>query len=176
MTWHMRRPLLALLLVYVSACASGHPESRARAAGRLLTEAEAIARAEEFVRVNGYVRTEDADPKRMVVERNLTYGSTPEELLPQRAGTLLPRACGVWPKPARGFDDGWSVIFCFNPTYYRAAVDSPDWKISIRQRSRVVVMDPYGSDIFIPHPDFGLTGHGIKRLPGMDDFERMLGR
>ncbi len=36
-------------------------------------------------------------------------------------------------------------------------------------------MDVYGTDIFIPHPDFGLTGPGIKRLAGMDDFEALVG-
>jgi hypothetical protein len=35
-------------------------------------------------------------------------------------------------------------------------------------------MDEHGTDIFIPHPDYSLTGPGIKRLPGLDELERLL--
>jgi len=74
------------------------------------------------------------------------------------------------------FDRGWSVVFCFNPAYRVWSEGDAAWKASISERSRVVVMDEYGSDVFIPHPDFSLTGPGIKRLPGMDEFDRLLGK
>ncbi len=67
--------------------------------------------------MNGYVRREDAEPRRIELERSLTYGTTPDELLPQRVGTLLPRACGVLREAVRAFDQGWSVVFCFNPAH-----------------------------------------------------------
>jgi hypothetical protein len=167
--------LLLLLAIEVVVGCAGAPPSSTKTAAHVLTEEEAVARAEEFVRVNGYVRREDADPQRMQLERSLTYGTTPEELLPHRAGTLLPRACGVLAEAVRGFDHGWSVVFCFNPANPVWPEVDPTWRKSIRERSRVVVMDVYGADMFIPHPDFGLTGPGIKRLPGLDDFERLMG-
>jgi hypothetical protein len=169
----MRRFLLLLAIEAVAGCASG---PRSTGTGKhLLTEEEAIARAEEFVRLNGYVRREDADPRRLQVERSLTYGTTPEELLPQQVGTLLPRACGVLPEAVLGFERGWSVVFCYNPAHPVWTQGDPAWKNSIRERSRVVVMDEYGTDIFIPHPDFSLTGPKIKRLPGLDELVRLLG-
>lgn len=166
--------LLAVALSW--GCATTSAPAGTRPVGHVLTESEAVARAEEFVRLNGYVRTRDADPKRMQVERALTFGSTPEELLPQRAGTLLPRACGILAEAVRGFENGkgWSVVFCYNPSHSVWSEGDAAWRNSVRERSRVVVMDLLGTDIFIPHPDFSLTGHGIKRLPGMDDFDRML--
>ena len=165
-----------LLLVAASRCAAGRPADGPRAPGKLLGEAEAVARAEHFVRVNGYVRTEDADPKQVVVERHLTYGSTPAELLPQRRGTLLPRACGVLPEAVMGFEGkGWSVVFCFNPAHRFWHEDTPvELRNGVRERSRVVVMDPYGTEIFMLHMDLVLKGHGIKPLPGLDDLERQL--
>jgi len=172
----MRPSAFAFTLALIAGgnCSSGGPPPEQRSARHLLTEAEAVAMAERFVRVNGYLRTEDADPKQVQVERSLDYGSTPEELLPQRAGTLLPRACGVLSEAVRGFEKGWSVVFCFDPAPRAWHEELGDWRSWLRGRSRVVVMDPYGEEIFIPHPDYSLTGPGIKRLPGMDDFERLL--
>ena len=146
----------------------------ARPSGHVLNEAEAVGRAEEFVRVNGYGRTEDADPRRVQVERGLTFGSTPAELLPLRAGTLLPRACGILPEAVRTFDRGWSILFCYNPAHPIWREGNAAWKDSVRHRSRVVVMNASGTDAFIAHQDFGLHGPKIKRLSGMDDLERLL--
>jgi hypothetical protein len=169
------RPLaFALALLAAGGCASRGAPPPSSVVPHLLTEAEAVAKAERFVRVNGYVRAEDADPKLMQVERSLTYGSTPEELLPHRVGTLLPRACGVLSEAVRGFEKGWSVVFCYDPRHRFWHEESDEWRSQIRERSRVVVMDPYGTDIFIPHPDYSLTGAGIRRLPGMDDLEHLL--
>jgi hypothetical protein len=170
----MRSALLILLSEFVMACA-GAPSTAPRRPTHLLTEEEAVGRAEEFVRVNGYVRREDADPRRLQVERSLTYGTTPEELLPQREGTLLPKACGVMKEAALRFDRGWSVVFCYNPAHPVWREGDDEWKKSIRSRSRVVIMDEYGSDVFVPHMDFSVTGEGIKRLPGMNELDRLLG-
>jgi hypothetical protein len=136
-----------------------------------LTEDEAVARAEEFVRINGYCRTEDADPKRVQAEAYLTFGTTPEELLQQRAGTLLPRACGVIGDALRGFDEGWTVVFCLNPAVLREH-HGADWKPSPRDQARIVVMDRYGKEVFVPHSNITFALKGIRRLPGMDDYER----
>jgi hypothetical protein len=170
----MRAFLLMLLSELVVGCV-GSPVPPPQLPVHLLTEEQAVRRAEEFVRANGYVRREDADPRRLQVERSLTYGTTIEELLRQREGTLLPEACGVMAQAVLGFDRGWSVVFCYNPAHPVWREGGAAWKDSIRERSRVVVMDEHGADVFIPHPDFGLVGPGIKRLPGLDELDRLLG-
>jgi hypothetical protein len=155
-------------------CASG---ARGPASAQYLprlSEAAAIGRAETFIKVNGYVKSSDADSKAIELERSLTFGSTADEVLPQRVGQLLPRACGVLAKPLRAFERGWTVIFCMDPRnrLYRESV--PDFPASIRDRGRAVVMDETGSNVFVVHTDTTLRPDGMKRLPGMDEFERLL--
>jgi hypothetical protein len=61
---------LALLLLVAWASSAARQN-----APRVLTEAEAVATAEAFVRANGYVDPADADPRAISVERGLTYGT-----------------------------------------------------------------------------------------------------
>src|SRR5205809_636364 len=133
----MRAFLLMLLSELVMGCA-GSRVPAPQAPAHLLTEEQAVRRAEEFVRANGYVRREDADSRRLQLERSLTYGTTPEELLRQREGTLLPKACGVMAKAVLEFNRGWSVVFCYDPAHPVWREGDAAWKDSIRERSRVV--------------------------------------
>jgi hypothetical protein len=166
------RHFILLSMGLALGCATSPRASSSSRPIRVLTEAEAVARAEEFIRINGYCQRQDADPKRMQVERNLTFGTAPEDLLPQREGSLLPRACGIIAEAIRGFDKGWSVVFCYDPAWRIRNEDPDDRKYSTEDQARVVVMDEYGSDLFVPHTNVTLRFKGIKRLPGMDDYER----
>jgi len=170
----MRFIVVAMAASLACGCAGtsgvqGGPRER-----RFLTEAEAVVRAEEFIRVNGYVRSEDAVPSRMVLERSLTFGTTPEELLPQRNGTLLPRACGVLPEAVLGHEKGWSVVFCYNPSRPWAEAPKQLYRDFISDRARVVVMDTHGEGMLIAHMDFALDAPGMKVLPGRDEFDRIM--
>jgi hypothetical protein len=166
------RHFILLSMGLALGCATSPRASPSPGPIRVLTEAEAVARAEEFIRINGYCKREDADLKRMQVERNLTFGTTPEDLLPQREGSLLPRACGIIAEAVRGFDKGWSVVFCYDPAWRIRNEHPDDRKYSTEDQARVVVMDEYGSDLFVPHTNVTLRFKGIKRLPGMDDYEQ----
>jgi hypothetical protein len=130
----------------------------------LATEAEVVARAEGYVRANGYVDPADADPK-VVIDRP-PRGMSLEAFLAGRAHDLLPRGCGVVQKVRDGFAWGWHVVFCHDPRKLASGQGS----------SRVVQIDLVGNGAFIPEPTPGNTSMatpGIKRLPGMDDFERL---
>ena len=79
---------------------------------------------------------------------------------------VLPRACGVMPKVRDGFRWGWHVVFCCDPRKPKSG----------QSAIRVVQTDVLGHGAFIPEPTPGNTSMatpGIKRLPGMDDFERL---
>lgn len=130
----------------------------------LSTESEVVARAEEYVRVNGFVDPADADPK--VVLDHPPPGMTLEAFMARRAHDLLPRSCGVVRKVRDGFAWGWHVVFCYDPRKFEPGQGS----------IRVVQMNDVGNDAFIPEPTPGntsLDSPGLKHLPGMDDFERL---
>lgn len=130
----------------------------------LATEADVVARAEAYVRVNGYADPADADPK-SVIDRP-PPGTTLTAFLAQRSHDLLPRACGVAQKVRDGFACGWHVVFCYDPRKFTTAEGA----------NRVVQIDLVGKDAFIPEPTPGKTSMatpGMKRLPGMDDFEHL---
>jgi hypothetical protein len=91
---------------------------------------------------------------------------TLEAFIARRTHDLLPRACGVMRKVRDGFTWGWHVVFCYDPRKYKSGQGS----------SRVVQLDVHGNGAFIPEPPPGNTSMdspGIKRLPGMDDFEHL---
>ena len=130
----------------------------------LATEAEVVARAEEYVRLNGYVDPGDLDPKALIDRP--PRGTTLEAFLARRAHDLLPRACGVVQVVRDGFAWGWHVVFCYDPRKLEAGQGS----------IRVVQMNLVGNGAFIPDPTPGKTSMatpGIKRLPGMDEFEQL---
>jgi hypothetical protein len=130
----------------------------------LATASEAVARAEEYVRVNGFVDPADADPK--AIFDDPPRGMTHEAFISRRAHDLLPRACGVVRKVRDGFAWGRHVVFCYDPRKFGSGHGS-NW---------VVQMDVVGNGAFIPErtPDnTSLDSPGITRLPGVNDFERL---
>ncbi len=132
----------------------------------LATESEVVARAEGYVRVNGFVDPVDADVKAVI--DSPPPGMTLEAFVSSRAHDLLPRACGVSRKIRDGFPWGWHIVFCHDPR-----------KVTSDQGSVLVVqIDLVGNDPFIPEPTpdkTSMSSAGVRRLPGMDDFERLAG-
>ncbi|HEY7375332.1 MAG TPA: hypothetical protein VIF57_24445 [Polyangia bacterium] len=133
----------------------------------LATEAEVVARAEAYVRVNGYVDPADANSKLVIDEP--PDGVTRDVFIARRAHDLLPQACGVMRKVRDGFAWGWHVVFCYDPRKFKSGQGS----------IRVVQTDVLGNGAFIPGPpppgNTSMASAGVKRLPGMDDFERLRG-
>ncbi len=130
----------------------------------LATESEVVARAEKYVRANGFVDLVDADLKAVIDPP--PPGMTLEAFVGTRAHDLLPRACGVSRKVRDGFPWGWHVVFCHDPRKVKSGQGS----------IRVVQINLVGNDPFIPDPTPDKTtmaSAGIKRLAGMDDFERL---
>jgi hypothetical protein len=137
-------------------------------------EATAVSRAEEFVRVNGYVARQDADPTRVVRESCCSDGGGVEPILDRRAGTLLGAACAVMRGNAKIEEPGWTVAFCYDPRNkeYREAI--PNFLRSVRDSGRAVVMDLQGTNPRMVHQDFSLQAKGLKHLRGMTLFEEIL--
>jgi hypothetical protein len=135
-------------------------------------ETTAVARAEEFVKVNGYVAREDGDPEKIVRESCCSDGGDAAAILNQRAGTLLGAACGVMPLNAVG-GPGWTVIFCYDPRNqaYRHAI--PDFITWTKERGRAVVIDQ-AANLRMVHQDILLHAKGSKVLRGMGLLEEIL--
>jgi hypothetical protein len=167
--------LFAALLSFGCATAGPSPVA-SESAVDLRAEATAVSRAEEFVRVNGYVAKQDADPARVVRESCCADGGEIEPILARRADTLLGAACAVMPGNAKTEEPGWTVVFCYDPRNkeYREAV--PNFPKSVTDRGRAVVMDLEGTNPRIVHQDFSLLAKGSKRLRGMALFEDILRR
>jgi hypothetical protein len=130
----------------------------------LLSEDEAIAIAEEYVRKNGFIEPRDADPAWAKQLHDWHPENSVKDLVAGRARSLLPRACGVERKIRGGFQWSWHVVFCPNP------------RKSAKASEKVVQIDVVGHDPFIPEnvPDnTSMKSPGIKRLPGMAEFERL---
>ena len=132
------------------------------------TQAETIAasRAEEFVRVNGYVARQDADPARAIWET--TDSGEIEAILDSRAGTLLSAACAIRREDASVLR--WIVVFCYDPRNNRGGEANLK---SLKNSGRAVVMDLDGVNPHMMHQDFFLRGHGFKVLPGMRLFKEV---
>jgi len=133
----------------------------------LLLESEAVALAEAHVRENGFVNPKDADPKWAETEHNLHPESSVKKIISRRAHDLLPHACGVQRKIRDGFQWAWHVVFCYDPRKRHVAAGA----------ETVVQVDVVGSDPFIPQvvsDKTSMQSQGIKRLPGMAEFERLV--
>lgn len=158
MTW----PSL-LLFCIVSGCAAGLTAQTTSSA----KETEAIARAEQFVRMNGYVRREDADlvrANREAIDRPAPMA----ELVEQRAGTLLGFACGVSRATSAS---GWLVVFCYDPRHFTPSLENAAF---VRKVGRGVSVFDDGSVPVIEHQDVRLTSSTTKPLGGMDELDRLL--
>lgn len=137
-------------------------------------EMAAVARAEEFVKVNGYVSREDGEPAKVVRESCCADGGDVAAILDRRAGTLLGSACAAIPVNAIGDGPGWTVVFCYDPRNknYRQAI--PDFIQWTRERGRAVVSDPKADHLRMVHQDILLRATGAKPLRGMFLLEEIL--
>jgi hypothetical protein len=146
----------------------------ANAAEEALSETEAVAVAERFVRINGFVHRQDADPANLAFESCCSDGpGRLDEMLARREGTLLPRACGVG-RAARGDRPGWKVIFCTDPRNARYQEVVPDLLERVTKAGRLVSMDPWGKDLRIQHQDVMLRFPGVRSLDGLEVLERLV--
>src|SRR5262245_25694506 len=111
-------------LLFLGCATAAPPLVAAQPGGDSQAEAAAVSRAEEFVRVNGYVARQDARPERVVRESCCADGGEIEPILARRAGTLLGAACAVMPGNAKTEEPGWTVVFCYDPRNkaYRDAI------------------------------------------------------
>ena len=113
--------------------------------------ATAVARAERFVREQGYT-TVAADPKHYESE-SLEFPSR-DDALQMRRGTLQPRAYGVV-RRGRGGAPGWTVAFLYSCTeehlLYAAA---EPWRM---QSARAVTMTPTFTNLRMEHKEFRLS-------------------
>ena len=161
------RYFLCLPLLIVAGCAAELAEQNSKAHDPAFSERLAIARAEQFVRVNGYVNPTDADPKRAVREA-LDRGLRVEDLLAERAGMLLGSACGV----SRTVEPtAFVVAFCYDPRRFTRA---PGLAGHVRSVGRGVVVPGEGRPPHIVHQDLRLTSSSIERRGGMDELETIL--
>jgi len=134
-------PRLRAVLV---ACFSVAGCAHASANGRLSASA-AVARAEEFIRVNGYTKA-PLSPLHELTPESLEFWG-PDEMATHRHDSLQPQAYG-YAKGRRGPNGatGWTVVFC--PT--RSDGDEK------RATGRAVTMNEDGANMRVEHVDFFL--------------------
>jgi hypothetical protein len=146
----------------------------AKICGSIRGEAEAIALGETFVKVNGYVRREDAVPGRLMRESCCTDGGSEEAVLLRRQGTLLPDACGISDLHQNG-TCGWIVVFCYDPHRFRFGERRVETVKFLRTTGRpVVVLDDQVWPKNVGHQDFNLRSSRTKALPGLDVLEQVI--
>lgn len=127
------RVALALLLTVAAGCCWAE-------ARKPLTEAEAIRRAEEFIRENGYT---DLPPREGRLDcETVEWKKDRDSLLKRRYDTLERKAFAV-ARHRKGGVPGWSVAF-----RQKAARSGPDG-----ETGRAVTMDPDGGNMRLEHLD-----------------------
>ena len=164
---HDRFVVALLLAALMPNCTGRKPAPHAAIPPTTLREADAIAIAEEFVRTNGYVARKDADPVRANRE-SLDPDLPIEDLLNQRAGTLISSACGVSPSTEQ---EGWLVAFCYDP---RQFTPSSDLERFVHSVGRGVFITAGGQPPQIVHQDLLLSSSAFKPLAGMQELDHVL--
>jgi hypothetical protein len=76
----------------------------------IVSEAEAINIAEEFVRTNGYTDLPPATDRTKLSFETIEWESDIEEMLKSRHNTLQRKAFGVLSR-RKGHEAGWTVVF-----------------------------------------------------------------
>jgi hypothetical protein len=110
---------------------------------RQLTQAEAVALAEQFIAQNGY--TDLAPDKTKLSYETIEWESNVDRMLKERHGTLERRAYGSV-RGRKGGSAGWTVVFRYTHPIDRRA----------RSSGRAVTMNLDGSEPRLEHVDFFL--------------------
>ncbi|MCB0310069.1 MAG: hypothetical protein KDD42_02460 [Bdellovibrionales bacterium] len=111
------------------------------ALGDPLTQEEAIAKAEEFIMVNGYTGAPSSKIKPELDLESVEWGNSRNEILKARLNSLKPRAIGI--RKGAGGGPGWSVAFDYVNTNKNPA----------EQACRIVTMNPDGEKVRMQHAD-----------------------
>jgi hypothetical protein len=106
-----------------------------------LTQADAVALAEQFIAQNGY--TDLAPDKTKLSYETIEWESTVDRMLKERHGTLERRAYGIV-RGRKGGSAGWTVVFRYTHRIDRHA----------RSTGRAVTMNLDGSEPRVEHVDF----------------------
>src|SRR5690349_15601739 len=125
---------------------------------KILTEDEAIARAEEFIKDNGYTDLPPSEDKSKLVAESVT-GGTDAEALKQRHNTLEPKAYGILQDGRSG--DDWCVVFRYNQNNIEHRRLIPQMT---GRWGRAVAMDRFGENLKVEHQDLGLESENLKRI------------
>ena len=120
---------------------------------KILTEDEVITRAEEFIKDNGYIDLPPSEDKSKLVSEPVLGGSDAEGLK-RRHNTLEPKAYGIIRGGRSG--NGWYVVFRYNQNNSEYQRLIPDFERMTEKWGRAVVMDRFGENLKVEHPDIGL--------------------
>jgi hypothetical protein len=145
--------LSSFVLVLAFSCSSKR--------NRILSEDEAIARAEEFIKDNGYTDLPPTEDKSKLVPESV-IGGTEAEGLRLRHNTLEPKAYGIIQGGRNG--DGWYVVFRYNRNNQEYERLPPDFEQHRERYGRAVVMDRFGGNPKIEHQDIGLESKNLKSV------------
>jgi hypothetical protein len=120
-----------------------------------ISDAMAVARAEEFIRLNGYTHVPAVAPDKLTPE-SLEFGGA-VEWGRYRHDTLQAEAYGYC-HGRRGQRQGWTVIFCYSRDTGRVE----------RPTGRAVTMNEDGSEMRVEHVDIFLDA-AEKRLHACEE-------
>ena len=132
--------LFSFVLVLAFSCSSKR--------NRILTEDEAIARAEEFIKDNGYTDLPPTEDKSRLVPEPV-FGGTDEDELKLRHNTLQAKAYGIIQGGRTG--EGWYVVFRYNSN-------------NAENYGRAVSMNGSGENLKVEHQDIGFESRRLKRI------------
>jgi len=110
---------------------------------RRLTQAEAVALAEQFIAQNGY--TDLPPDKTKLSYETIEWERNIDRMLQERHDTLERHAYGVR-RGRKGGDPGWAVVFRYKHPFDRHA----------RSTGRAVTMNLDGTEPRVEHVDFFL--------------------
>ena len=126
---------IAATISLLALCVAAHSQKRQ------LSQAEAVALAEQFVAQNGY--TDLAPDKTKLSSETIEWESNVDRMLQERHGTLERRAYGIV-RGRKGGSAGWTVVFRYTHPIDRHA----------RSTGRALTMNLDGSEPRVEHVDF----------------------
>jgi hypothetical protein len=130
-----RTRTIAVAISVLALCGAAYSQTRQ------LTQAEAVALAEQFIAQNGY--TDLMPDKTKLSYETIERESNVDRMLQERHGTLERRAYGIV-RGRKGGSAGWTVVFRYtHPIDQRA-----------RSTGRAVTMNLDGSEPRVEHVDF----------------------
>lgn len=128
---------------------------------RMLTEAEAVQKAEEFIAQQGYTNLPPIKDKSKWAP-DAVWGVPSQRVMDNRRNSLEPQAYGV----ARGKSNdlyAWIVVFRYNPNNPKNQMYFREYP-ELEKAGHAVTMDAYGRKIQMRHSLVYLEFEGLKKL------------